>query len=163
MNAVAGAPRFARQSWLRCNQLTDWRDDDCDLACAVDGVCGDSFIAGVWSCGAAGLRDLECGTCGDGFVTGAEQCDGASGAPTCADGGFTGPTPVGCTAACVPDFAGCTMLGDCCEETPGVPGCAESGIAQCVCADDPYCCAEEWDARCVGAVERLACAQCADG
>lgn len=85
-------------------------------------------------------RDPECGACGDGFVAGAELRDGASDAASCSDGGFVGSAAVGCTEACVPDFAGCTMT-----------------------VDNPYCCAEEWDARCVGDVERLACAQCADG
>lgn len=164
----AGSDLCAALTWYNdgacqpCHLLGGVRDDDCDLACALDGSCGEAFIAGVWSCGAAGLRDPECGVCGDGFRTGAELCDDDAPPATCAEAGYTGGDPGACSAACLPDFSACTMVGSCCEATAGVPGCADDGVEQCVCAGDEFCCAEEWDERCVDDVERLSCGACAE-
>jgi hypothetical protein len=33
-------------------------------------------------------------------------------------------------------------------------------VAQCVCAQDDYCCTTEWDAQCVAEVQQFGCGTC---
>ena len=56
------------------------------------------------------------------------------------------------------NYTGTQELGDCCEQTWGMPGCnsgtdADSDgtddVQECVCAKDSYCCQVEWDGPCV--------------
>jgi len=52
--------------------------------------------------------------------------------------------------------------GACCM--PGaMPGCADMNVAQCVCAEDPFCCEMQWDETCVEAVDALGCGACGGG
>jgi len=76
--------------------------------------------------------------------------------------------PVCCEGAwdpqCVADvfLFGCGMCpgaANCCV-ADGTPGCTEPDIQQCVCAEQPSCCAEAWDFQCVQAVETLGCGVC---
>lgn len=144
-----------------CHLLGGFRDADCDVACAADGVCSDEVIAGVWACSSAGVIDPDCGLCGDDIRSGSELCDGSvpSGV-TCLDFGYAQGEILQCTAACVPDFSGCIAKGDCCSGTPGVPGCSDTSIEACVCEADAFCCTVEWDERCVGDVARGSCGVC---
>lgn len=52
--------------------------------------------------------------------------------------------------------------GDCCEEQNG-PGCGNSGIQNCVCAQDSYCCETKWDNICADEVEEFGCGDCGGG
>lgn len=50
--------------------------------------------------------------------------------------------------------------GDCCYATPGIPGCSEGSLAQCVCRSIPSCCDSGWTAACVSAVREFDCGTC---
>jgi hypothetical protein len=52
------------------------------------------------------------------------------------------------------------MSGDCCYETPTIPGCTEESVAQCVCRTTPACCDNAWTRSCVDAVEADGCGTC---
>lgn len=54
------------------------------------------------------------------------------------------------------------MTGDCCSGHPW-PGCGDPAVAQCVCAQDPYCCQSQWDAPCASEVVQLGCGACGPG
>ncbi len=82
--------------------------------------------------------------------------------------GQCGDEPAGCgnwyceegenCATCPSDCGACT--GDCCQPN-GTPGCKTAAIAECVCAQDDYCCTTDWDDMCVGEVTEFGCGQCA--
>jgi hypothetical protein len=55
----------------------------------------------------------------------------------------------------------CSATHGCCET--GGPGCSDSAVSACVCAQDPYCCSTEWDAQCVAEVDSLGCGTCVEG
>ncbi|SFF17693.1 hypothetical protein SAMN02745121_07349, partial [Nannocystis exedens] len=40
------------------------------------------------------------------------------------------------------------------------PSCEDAAIAECVCAQDSFCCNVSWDELCVAEVETLACGTC---
>jgi hypothetical protein len=49
--------------------------------------------------------------------------------------------------------------GDCC--LPAMqPGCADGAVADCVCAQDPFCCEMQWDEQCVANVDAFGCGAC---
>lgn len=50
--------------------------------------------------------------------------------------------------------------GDCCFETPQVPGCRNSALAECVCKYDPSCCEVAWTHDCVMHIADLDCGDC---
>jgi len=52
--------------------------------------------------------------------------------------------------------------GDCCvgHETPG---CADMAIAECVCAQDDFCCTSVWDDLCASLVVENGCGVCMPG
>jgi hypothetical protein len=52
--------------------------------------------------------------------------------------------------------------GECCEPSP-MPGCVDDMVAQCVCAEDPYCCEMEWNEECIFLVDALGCGFCFGG
>ena len=123
----------------------------------------------------------------DGGTTGADD-DGASSATAPAEDGGSNPTiaedgPASDTGAGVDDGGFDTGLddggfdtgfddggfeesggfgGECCEPSP-MPGCADDMIAQCVCAEDPYCCEMEWNEDCIYLVDVLGCGVCFGG
>ncbi|GMV16118.1 MAG: hypothetical protein HS104_31735 [Polyangiaceae bacterium] len=49
--------------------------------------------------------------------------------------------------------------GSCCSAHPGA-GCKDPLIAQCVCANDPFCCQAQWDEVCATQVVKLGCGSC---
>ena len=51
--------------------------------------------------------------------------------------------------------------GDCCSGN-GTPGCDDSEIETCVCAQDDFCCTMEWDDLCASLTVELGCAACED-
>jgi hypothetical protein len=55
--------------------------------------------------------------------------------------------------------AGTRGVGECCA-AHGEAGCIDDAIAQCVCAQDPYCCDVAWDQVCVDAIDGYACGAC---
>ncbi len=103
-------------------------------------------------------------SCGNNAIDGFETCDNtALGGADCVGLGFTDGT-LGCEPNCkFYDTSGCTggQHGDCCEGTL-VPGCSDTSIAACVCANDPYCCTVAWDVSCAAAVARYGCGSCPD-
>ena len=50
-------------------------------------------------------------------------------------------------------------LGACCT-VDEAPGCGETAVESCVCAQDVYCCDTAWDQLCVDQVESLGCGTC---
>lgn len=50
-------------------------------------------------------------------------------------------------------------LGNCCEPQVDA-GCDATAVADCVCAEDPYCCLTQWDLHCVMEVDQLGCGEC---
>lgn len=50
-------------------------------------------------------------------------------------------------------------LGNCCVPDGSV-GCEITEVADCVCAEDPFCCEEGWDETCAGEVNTLGCGTC---
>ena len=66
-------------------------------------------------------------------------------------------TESGC-GACGVGPAG-TDSADCCSAHPE-PWCADVGVAQCVCAIDPYCCEVGWDQLCVDQIAQNGCGAC---
>jgi hypothetical protein len=74
---------------------------------------------------------------------GAPQDDGAE----VGGGSEGGPDPLG---------------GDCCVAAMQ-PGCIDRAVAECVCAQDPFCCETQWDQQCVDSVDALGCGACGGG
>lgn len=75
---------------------------------------------------------------------------------TGADDGTAGTTGADSTGA---DTTGGNPLGNCCE--PHAEGsCEFMDVADCVCAEDPFCCDSMWDENCVGEVNLLGCGEC---
>lgn len=62
--------------------------------------------------------------------------------------------------SCALDCGGGPTSHDCC--ITGGPGCDDSSVEACVCADDDFCCTDEWDSVCVGKVGSLLCAPSCD-
>ena len=54
----------------------------------------------------------------------------------------------------------CGKAGNCCEETPGFPGCTDAKIQECVCKEDDFCCKFAWDKQCVEGVAKYKCGTC---
>ena len=48
---------------------------------------------------------------------------------------------------------------DCCS-TSSSPGCIDTAIQKCVCAQDSYCCQTGWDGTCVSEVNEFGCGTC---
>ena len=61
---------------------------------------------------------------------------------------------------------GCGVCGGmtlgCCDAHAS-PSCDDAGVAECVCAEDSYCCEESWDEQCVNEVEIFGCGVCGGG
>ena len=152
-----------------CEESTSPGCSDGDIeAC----VCGeDPFCCeAVWDATCVGeVTTLGCGTC----VAPTGSCCEVQGTPGCND------TPVE-TCVCAEDPYCCEVAWDdicvasvdglgcgtclpaglsCCQESQE-PGCGESGVEACVCAEDAYCCNTAWDALCVEAVGGLGCGTC---
>jgi hypothetical protein len=49
--------------------------------------------------------------------------------------------------------------GACCVDS-ATPGCADTNVESCVCAQDAYCCNTAWDATCVMEVSQFGCGSC---
>ncbi len=64
------------------------------------------------------------------------------------------------------ELFGCGMCEDmdlgCCG-THESPSCDDEGVAQCVCAQDAYCCETSWDGQCAEEVELFGCGMCGGG
>lgn len=93
--------------------------------------------------------DTESTTAGTGRTTG--RTTGVS-------VGETEPTATGMTVT-GPDTDTEGGGGDCCEPQEG-PSCGDRAIAECVCAEDSFCCDEQWDGQCAQLVEALGCGMC---
>ena len=142
-------------------------DDDetcssCETDCGAcpEPICGDAVCEGEETCE---LCAEDCGVCpsvcGDGTCQLDESCE------TCSDD--CGECAAGCgdnvctvdetCESCALDCGVC--VGNCCDEQDG-PGCDAELVKECVCTEDPFCCASEWDGVCVAQVETLGCAAC---
>ncbi|HET6585343.1 MAG TPA: hypothetical protein VFG69_17915, partial [Nannocystaceae bacterium] len=135
------------------------------LACATskDPQPGSPFTTATQPMGDDGASGDGSGeTGGDEAGSATNQDDGSNSDPTIADSGD--PTTPGDTAADVDDggvetgalddggfdtgaFDEGGLGGECCEPSP-MPGCADQAVADCVCAEDAYCCEMEWDGEC---------------
>jgi hypothetical protein len=111
----------------------------CDVdACEVAVCAMDQFCCTFeWDADCAAIANDECTGCGGGT----SAADSGSGSDS---GGI--PTD------------------QCCDPTPGVPGCAGNpAVEMCVCDADPFCCMMEWDAMCSAAAEAACGADCGGG
>jgi hypothetical protein len=118
---------------------------------------------------ADGVETLGCGMCGG---MGGDCCAAGMG-PGCNDLGVQqcvcDVAPSCCTdvwsdaCAALVEPLGCGMCGagstGCCEEHD-TPSCDDQMIADCVCAQDDFCCTTEWDGLCVAEVEMFGCGMC---
>ena len=87
---------------------------------------------------------------------------GTGGASTGAGTGASASVATGATGASTGASTGSGGMQSCC--TPGqTPGCSDSTVETCVCAQDSYCCTVAWDSICVGKVASLACGSCGNG
>lgn len=95
----------------------------CENATCADAVCemNASCCAFEWSSDCVDLADRLCEGCTGGADTGAAEDDGTD------DGGST---------------------DQCCAATPGVPGCPNEPLEDCVCMIASECCSSEWNASC---------------
>lgn len=85
-----------------------------------------------------------------------EQCV-CSVAPSCCNDKWTDA----CAALVEPLQCGsCGMDGTGCCEAHLTPSCDDQAIADCVCAQDDFCCNFEWDGLCVAEVEMFGCGMC---
>ena len=154
-----------------------------DCVCGFDAFCCDSAWDDLCAEAALSVCGATCATvCGDGYCATPEGCagcpDDCGACPACGDGVCgTDETCAGCPIDCGPCLdcgdgvcalaEGClscpadcgACAGDCCS--PGDPGCDDPTIAECVCEDDPFCCAIAWDGACVEAASWLCAAPCA--
>lgn len=71
--------------------------------------------------------------------------------------GGTGADGTGSTG--VADSTGGNELGNCCE-VHDEASCEVMEVADCVCAEDPFCCEMTWDMTCVQSVNDLLCGMC---
>jgi hypothetical protein len=127
------------------------------LCCQPNGSpgCDDSLIANcvcnqdAWCC--TNAWDEQC-------VAEVNQygCGNCAVAPMCGDGTCNGTETC---ATCAQDCGPCNYSGDCCLEN-GTPGCNNAFVAQCVCAQDAFCCTDFWDDACVSEVTSFGCGSC---
>lgn len=110
--------------------------------CQFDPYCCDTFWDSVC---VQQVETFGCGFCGGGTtatVTTSPETDSWDDET----GGWDDPPPP----------------GDCCEANE-VPWCEDFEVAECVCAQAPFCCEEIWDEECVFLVEALGCGDCGFG
>lgn len=101
--------------------------------CSWDPLC----CQASWDEACVAVATSTCNACGGG---------GIGGGGTGSGGGPTGGAPP----------------GRCCE-AHSAPGCLDSNVQNCVCANDPYCCEQTWDAACVAQVSINRCGSCGTG
>jgi hypothetical protein len=135
---------------------------ECDLGlgCGDQGQCVVCECLPGQECGADTCGQAACGSCPEG-----QYCDPDNQCITCGCGGLEcGPGP--CGESCGECDAGYCEWGTCvpfsggCCEAKGSGGCEDEAVAQCVCAQDAFCCEVAWDMSCVAKVESLACGEC---
>jgi hypothetical protein len=149
-----------------------WCDmvEDCESCPADCGPCGTGDCCAVGDapgCGDIFVQDCVCSkdawccdnewdqTCVDeveGFGCG--DCGGGG-----AECGDLICQPVEDCASCPQDCGACGGIGDCCEAQEG-PGCGDSSLQACVCAQDSFCCEFVWDSVCVDEVNDFGCGDC---
>jgi hypothetical protein len=123
-----------------------------------DGQCAAEVEA--LGCGMCGGMGGDCCSPGDGpgcVDPQIEQCVCAA-APSCCNDKWTDA----CAALVEPLQCGmCGGMGNtgCCE-VHETPSCDDQTIADCVCAQDDFCCNFEWDGLCVAEVEMFGCGMC---
>jgi hypothetical protein len=110
-----------------------------------------------------GVCQVELGDCcepgeGPGCLDLAVQACVCDVAPSCCQDQWTDACaalvePLGC------GMCGGPVEGACCEPHD-TPSCDDATVAECVCAQDPFCCAGTWDQLCVSEVESLGCGTC---
>ncbi|MBK7579590.1 MAG: hypothetical protein IPI67_05215 [Myxococcales bacterium] len=122
--------------------------------------------------GAAGSAAGAAGTAGSGGTTSGGGGSGASGGAGAGGGAASGGTTSGGGNSGTGGSAatggtsggggtgGVAPKSNCCESTPFVPGCTNSTIQACVCAQDAYCCSQDWDAKCAGETLLFKCGTC---
>jgi hypothetical protein len=166
LRCTAGCESFDTSQCFICGNGIAEQGEVCDGTDFGSDSCAErGFASGSLRCSPTcdAVDATLCSRCGDGIRDPAEQCDGADlGADTCASRGFTDGELACDATTCRFDTASCVgpRQRDCCVENPGVPGCIDDRIADCVCATDARCCDEQWDALCSGLVEALGCGTC---
>jgi hypothetical protein len=112
--------------------------------------------------GDAGAFGNTVGTPNGGVDTEDPGDGGAGDAKPEDDGPASGPVDNGDDGDTGPAADGGGVAGDCCTGHGGM-GCADAGVAACVCAQDPFCCDNAWDGACADLVNSLGCGSCAGG
>jgi hypothetical protein len=96
------------------------------------------------------IGDLDCANIVPPDDSGGDTMDDTGGTDTGETG--TGETDTGTET-------GEVGAGDCCTEHE-TPGCSNTEIESCVCAQDDVCCASMWDDVCVSEVTSFGCGTC---
>ncbi|MFP6626306.1 MAG: hypothetical protein VCA74_04500 [Deltaproteobacteria bacterium] len=107
---------------------SDGIDDVQACVCEKDDFCCQDW--GQWDGACVAIATNEC----------AAGCTVGAGDP-CASSN----PPFWCTTTGLSDG----QTGDCCSPTPGIAGCSDKTVVDCVCDMDNYCCDVEWDGACV--------------
>lgn len=112
----------------------------CENATCSDAVCAmnASCCAFEWSSDCVDLAERLCDGCGSSSDTAGSSSEGGDGSSS-DDGG---------------------NMDQCCTPTPGVTGCPNQLLEECVCGQDSFCCETEWDAQCVGVATNACGANC---
>jgi hypothetical protein len=129
---------------------------------------GGGNATGGASSGGGGTGGASSG--GQGGAGGASATGGVSAGGTVAGGGAGnaagagGVPPAGGTGGVggAVGGSGGTTSEPCCT-VHAAPGCADEGVRNCVCNEDPYCCDTGWDQQCVDNVDYLSCGNCNSG
>jgi hypothetical protein len=132
-----------------------WGTDpnQCLAQCGTGGSSGAGAAGGAGGAGAVGGSGGGFGGSGGGFGGSGGGFGGSGGGFGGSGGGFGGSGG---------GFGGSSGAGSCC--TPSLsPGCSNASIANCVCAQDSYCCSIEWDSQCVDEVDTFGCGSCFGG
>ncbi len=125
----------------------------------------------------AGAVDAGADAAPDGAASGPRNdCCSASAAPGCADSAVLACVCEGDAFCCMDEYdslcitqaaSRCGLdcderppLSDCCAPSD-VPGCSVSSVAECVCQEDPFCCAFRFDENCVNLARARCAASCA--
>lgn len=154
-----------------CNSISGAAD------CVCDHASGDEFCCDTaWDTTCANLVDsLGCGSCGTvppatntccdasaqrGCLTASIQSCVCAVDPFCCDTAWDGECVRQINLNNCDSGEVCTLINTngCCDVGQnGRVRCADSAVADCVCAQDAYCCGVEWDAGCAAEVTTFGC------
>lgn len=154
-------PDVTQETWPEDLWPVCKKDEHCNDQVTLKGPCQKAVCdQEAQTCG---VKDLEDGTeCDDGDeCTGGDVCKAGTCAGTdelcaaeCGDGECADSEDC---AGCEADCGVCPPA--CCQAQPTAL-CGDTGVEQCVCGQDPYCCLKQWDDFCTGLANAAGCVAC---